>query len=190
MCWIFIEAIFKDVGLQSIALAYQRSLIRYLGSVAKSCPILCDPMNGGTPGFPVLHYLPWICSLMSIESVMRPNYLILCHPLLLLPSIFPCIEVFSNELAICIRWPEYWGFSFSVSPSDQYSGLMSFRMDWFDLLAVKGLSRLFSSIKVWKHQFFSTQPSSWPNSHIVHDYWKNHSFDYMDLCWQSDISDF
>ena len=74
---------------------------------------------------------------MSIESVMPPNHLILCHPLLLLPSIFPSIRVFSSDLALCIRWPKYWSFSFSIKPSIEYSGLISFRIDWFDLLAVQ-----------------------------------------------------
>ena len=75
---------------------------------------------------------------MSVESVMTSNHLILCHPLLLLPSIFPSIRVFSYELALCIRWPKYWSFSFSISPSNEYSGLISFRIDWFDLLSVQG----------------------------------------------------
>ena len=75
---------------------------------------------------------------MSIESVMSPNHLILCHPLLLLPSIFPSIRIFSNESVLCIRWPKYWSFSFSIGPSNEYSGLISFRMDWLDLLAVQG----------------------------------------------------
>ena len=100
--------------------------------------------------------------LMYIESVMPSNYLILCHPLLFLPSVFPNIKVFSNELAVLIRWPRYCNFS--ISPSNEYSGFISFRLDWFDLL--KGLSRVFSSTTVQRHQFFSTQPSLWPNSHI------------------------
>ena len=79
-----------------------------------------------------------LLKLMSIESVMPSNHLILCLPLLLLPSIFPSIRVFSNESALCIRWPKYWSFSFSISPSSEYSGLISFRMDWLDLLAVQG----------------------------------------------------
>ena len=78
-----------------------------------------------------------LLKLMSIESVMPSNHLILCYPLLLLPSVFPSIRVFSNESALCIRWPKYWSFSFSISPSNEYSGLISFRMDWFDLLAVQ-----------------------------------------------------
>ena len=100
--------------------------------------ILCDPMDCSMPGFPVHHQLPELLKLMSIESVMPSNHLILCHPLLLLPSILPSIRVFSNESALCIRWPKYWSFSFNISPSSEYSGLISFRMDWLDLLAVQG----------------------------------------------------
>ena len=107
-----------------------------------------------------------LLKLVSIEMVMPSNYLILCCPLLLLSSIFPRISVFSSELALCIRWPEYWSFSFSISPSNEYLRLISFRMDWFDLLAVQGLSRVFSSTAIWKHHFFGTQPSLQFNSHI------------------------
>ena len=94
----------------------------------------------------------------SIESVMPSNHLILCRPLLLPPSIFPNIRVFSNESALLIRWPQYWSLSFSISPSNEYSGLISFRIDWFDLLQSKGLTRVFSNTTVQKHQFFSIQP--------------------------------
>ena len=98
---------------------------------------LCDPMDCSTPGFPVHHQiLSWL-KLMSVESVMPSNHLILCHLLLLLPLIFPTIGVFSNKLALHIRWPKYWSFSFSISPSNECSGLISFRIDWFDLLAVQ-----------------------------------------------------
>ena len=90
------------------------------------------------PGLPVHHKLLEFFKLMSIESVMSSNHLILCCPLLLLPSIFPSIRVFSNESGLHIRWPKYWSFSFSISPSDEYLGLISFRMDWLDLLAVQG----------------------------------------------------
>ena len=89
------------------------------------------------PGFPVHHQC--LLKLMSIESKMSSNQLILCHPLLLLPSIFPSVRVFSNESVLHIRWPKYWSFSFSISPSDEYSGLISFRMDWMDLFAVQGI---------------------------------------------------
>ena len=103
---------------------------------------------------------------MSIELVMPSNHLILCHPLLP-PSIFPSIRVFSNELVLCLRWPKYWSFSFIISPSNEYSGLISFRMDWLDLLAVQGtLSNVFSNTTVQKHQFFGAQISLWSNSHI------------------------
>ena len=100
-----------------------------------------------------------LLKLMTIKSVMLFNHLILCCPLLLLPSIFSSIRVFSNELALCIRWPKYWTFSFSISPSNEYSGLISFRIDWFDFLAVQGTLKEFFSSTIQKHQFFSTQPS-------------------------------
>ena len=103
---------------------------------------------------------------MYTESVMPSNRLIICRPLLLLPSIFPSIRVFSSESALHIRWPKYWSFSFSISPSNEYSRLISFRMDWFDLLESKQLSRVISRTTVQKHQFFSTQPSLWSNPHI------------------------
>ena len=95
-------------------------------------------MDCSTPDFPVHHQLPEILKIMSTESVMPCNHLILCHPLLLLPSIFPSISVFSNESALCIRWPEYWSFSFNINPYNEHSWLISFRMDWLYLLAVQG----------------------------------------------------
>ena len=107
-----------------------------------------------------------LLKLMSIESAMPPNHLILCHPLLLLPSIFPSIRVFSYESALCIRWPKYWSFGFRISPSSKYSGLISFRIDWFDLLAIQGTLKSLLQHTVQKHQFFGSQPSLWPNSHI------------------------
>ena len=107
-----------------------------------------------------------VLKLMSIESLMLSNHLILCHPLLLLPSIFPSIRVFSNESALHIRWTKYWSFSLSNCPCNEYSGLLSFRSDWLDLLAVNGLSRIFSKITAQKYLFFSVQPSFWSNSHI------------------------
>ena len=109
--------------------------------------------------------------LTSIESVMSSNHLIFCHPLLLPPSIFPRIRVFSNELALRTRWPKYWSFSFSNNPSNEYSGLISFRMDWWISLQPKGLSRVFSNTTVQKYQFFGAQPSLWSNSNI-HDFIK------------------
>ena len=107
-----------------------------------------------------------LLKLMSIESVMPSNHLTLCHSLLLLPSIFPSIKVFSNELALHIRWPKYWNFSFNISPSNEYSGLISFRMDWLDLLAVQGTLKSFLQHHSSKASILHTQPSSQSNSHI------------------------
>ena len=113
-------------------------LISYqFSSVPQSCPTLCDPMNRSTPGLPVHHQLPEFTE-TSIKSAMPSSHLILCHPLLLLPPIPPSMRVFSNESTLCIRWPKYWSFSFSISPSKGHPGLISFRMDWLDLLAVQG----------------------------------------------------
>ena len=107
-----------------------------------------------------------LLKLMSIELVMPSNHLILYRPLLLLPSIFPSIRVFSNESVLCIRWPKYQSFSFSISPSDEHSGRISFRLTGLISLQSKGLSRVFSSTTVQKHQFFETQSSLWSGSHI------------------------
>jgi len=109
-------------------------------SVARSCPTLCNPMDCSTSGFPGGFTISWsLFKPMSIESMMPSNRLILCHPLLLLPSIFPSIRVFFNESALCIRWPKDWSFTFSISLSNEYSRLISFGIDWFDLLAVQGI---------------------------------------------------
>ena len=113
---------------------------------------------------------------MSIESVMPSNHLILCRPLLLLPSIFPSIRVFSSESTLPMRWPKYWSFSFSISPSNEHPGLISFRMDWLDLLAVQG-TWVFSNTTVQKHHSLGTQLSSPTNSHIHTWPLENHSLD-------------
>ena len=118
-----------------------------------------------------------LLKLMSTKLVMPSNYLILCHPLLLLPSIFPSIRVFSSESVLCIRWPKYWSFSFSSSPSNEYSGLISFRMDWVDLLAVQGTLKSFLQHHSSKHQFVGTQLSLSLIITSTNDYWKNHSLD-------------
>ena len=159
-------------------------------SVAQSYLTLCDPMDYRAPGFSVHHQLPEPAKLMSIESVMPSNNLILCHLLLLLPSIFPSIRVFSNESVRCIRWPKYWSFSFSIV-------LLMTIQDWSPLgwtglisLQSQGLSRVFSNTTVQKHQFFTSQPLYGPALPSIHDYWKNHGSDYMDLCWQNDVSAF
>ena len=107
-----------------------------------------------------------LLKLMSIELVMPSNHLILCCALLLLPSIFPSIRVFSNESVLCIMWPKYWSFSFNISPSNEYSGLISFRRDWLDLLALQGTLKSLLQHHSSKNQFFGTQLSSQSNSHI------------------------
>ena len=124
---------------------------------------------------------------LLIVSVKPSNHLILCRPLLLLPSIFPIIRVFSNESVLYMRWPKYW--SFSISPSNEYSGLISFRIGWLDLLAVQGTLKSLLQHR-WKHQFFGAQPFYGPALTSIHDYWKNYSFDYTVLCQQSDILGF
>ena len=120
-----------------------KSKLQYLtvqfSSVIQSCPSLCDPMDCSMPGFPVHHQPRSLLKIRSIESVVPSKHLILCRPILLPPSIFPSIRVFSNESVLHIRWPKYWrfNFSFSINPSNEYSGLISFRMEWVDLLAVQ-----------------------------------------------------
>ena len=112
-------------------------------SVTQSCPTLCDPMDCSMPGFPIHHQLLELTQTHVHQLVMPSNHLSLCRPLLLPPSISPSIRVVSNESVLRIRWPKYWSFSFSISPSNEYSGLISFRMDWLDLLAVQGMLKSF-----------------------------------------------
>ena len=148
-------------------------------SVAQSCLTL--QTNG-------LQHARLLCPLISqsllkfmpIKSVMSSNHLVLCCPLLLLPSIFSSIRVFSNESTLHIRWPEYWSFSFSVSPSSEYSGLISLRIDWFYLLAPQSKSISYLALSLLCDLTLT----------YIHDYWKNHSFDYTDLCQQNDVSPF
>ena len=134
-------------------LAYKKLLCsRYqFSSVAQSCPTSCNPMDCS-------NQLPEVAQLMSTESVMPFNHLILCCPLLL-PSIFSSIRIFSKELVLCISWPKYWSFSFSNSPSNQYSGPIPFRMDWLDLLAVQGALKSLLQHHSSKASIFGTQPS-------------------------------
>ena len=128
-----------------------------ISSVVRSCPTFCDPLNAAYQVSLSVINSRSLPRLMSIESVMLSNNLILCRPLLLLPSIFPSIGVFSNESALHIRQPKDWSFSFS--PSNENSGLIYFRMDGWISLQSKGLSRVFSNTTVQKHQFFGVQPS-------------------------------
>ena len=134
-------------------------------------------MDYSNPGFPVLQQLPELTQthVHRVGDAIQPSYPL--SSLLFLPSVFPSIRVFSDELVLHIRWPEYWSFSFSISPSNEYSGLISFRTDWLDLLAVQGTLKSsptaqFKSINSSALSFFYS-----PTLTSVHDYWKNHSFD-------------
>ena len=143
-------------------------------SDSQSCPTLRDPMDWSTPSFTNSRSL---LKLMSIESVMPSNHLIFCRPLLL-PSILPSIRVFSNEPVFHIRWPKYWSFNFSISPCNEDLRLISFRMDWFDLLAVQGTPK--SLLQTPQLKSINSSALSFlysPTLISVHDYWKNHSFD-------------
>ena len=145
-------------------------------------------MDCSMPGLPSITNSRSLLKLISIELVMPSNHLILCCPLLLLPSIFPSIRVFSNESALCSRWPKFWSFSFNISPSNEHSGLISLRWtDWSpcspgDSQESSPMPQ-FKSINSLVLSFLYS-----PNLTSIHDYWKNHSLDKMDLCWQSNVS--
>ena len=141
----------------------------WFSSVLFSCSVMSDSVTPWITAHQAFLSIPNCQSLpklMSIELVMPSSHLILCRPLLLLPSIFPSIRVFSNESALCIRWPKYWSFSFNISPSNEHPGLISFRMDWLDLPAVQGTLKSLLNTTVQKHQFLCTQLSLQSNSHI------------------------
>ena len=135
-------------------------------SVAQSCPTLCDPMNRSTQGILIHHYLPEFTQthVHRVGDAIQPSHAL--SSLLLLPPIPPSIRVFANESTLGMRWPKYWSFSFSIIPSKEHPGWISFRMDWLDLLQSKGLSRVFSNTTVQNHQFFGAQLSSQSISHI------------------------
>ena len=146
-------------------------------SVSQSCPTLCDPMNRSMPGLPVHHQLPEFTRLTSIKSVMPSSHLILCRRLLLLPPIPPSIRVFSSESTFRMWWPKYWSFSFSIIPSKEIPGLISFRMDWLDLLPVQRTQESSPTL-----QFKSINSSALsllhsPTLTSIHDCRKNHSLD-------------
>ena len=159
------------VGTQWIVILWYTSLDThrypqcYIHLVAQLCSTLCDPMDRSMLCPPSITNSWSLPKLMSTESVMPSNHLILCHPLLLPPSIFLSIKVFSNESALCIRWPKYWSFSFNISPPNKHSGLISFRMDWWDLFAVQGtlkslLQHHSSKASIlWRSAFFIVQLS-------------------------------
>ena len=154
---------------QILCISFINVVIKYLlHSVHFSHLVMSDVLrpHGHMPDPPsITNSWSWL-KLMSINSVMPSNHPILCHTLLLLPSIFSSIRVFSNDSVLCIRWPEYWNFSFNISPSSDYSGLISFRMGWFDLLAVQGTLKHLLQHYSPKHQLFAAQLSFQSNSHI------------------------
>ena len=137
MRWMKLEPIIQSEVSQKEKHQYSISSVQF-SSVTQSCPTLCDPMNHSMPGPLSITNSQSSLKLVSIELVMPSSHLILCCPLLLLPSIPPSIRVFSNESALHMRWPKYWSFSFSISSSNEHPGLISFRMDWLDVLAVQG----------------------------------------------------
>ena len=168
----------------------QYNMVQF-SSVAQLCPTLCNPMNHSTPGLPVYHQLLEFTQthVHRVGDAIQPSHV--CCPLLLLPSNFPSIRVFSNESTLRITWPKYWSFSLNISPSNEHPGLISFRMDWLDLLAVQGTLK-----SLLQHQQFKSINSSAlsflysPTLTSIHDHWKNHSLDQTDLCWQSNVSPF
>ena len=157
-----------DEWIKKLWYVYTMEYSVQFSSVTRSCPTLCDPMNHSMPGLPVHHQLPEFTQ-THFESVMPSSHLILCRPLLLLPPIPPNVRVFSNESSLRMRWPKYWSFSFSISPSKEHPGLISFRMDWLDLPAVQGtlkslLQHHSPKASILRHSaFFIVQLS---NSHI------------------------
>ena len=157
----------------------------HCSSVTQSCLNLCNPMECSTPGLPVPPTSGSLPKFMSTASVMPSSHLILCHPPLLLPSIFPSIKDFSKESSVCIRWAKYWSFSFSISPSNEYSWLISLKINWFDLLAVQETFR-----SLLQHNSSNSSILWLPALTTVCDHWENYSLDYMDLCWQSNVSAF
>ena len=156
-----VRGIFQARVLEWVAISFSK-----FSSFTQLCPTLCDPMNRRTPGLPVHHQLPESLKLTSIKSLIPSSHLILCHPLLLLPPIPSSIRVFSNLDFLRMRWPNYLSFSLSISPSSEHPGLISFIMDWLDILAVQGTLKSLLQTTVQKHQFFGAQLSSQSNSHI------------------------
>ena len=138
---------------------FHKFIFHKFSSVAQLCPTLCKLMDCARQASPSITSSWSLLRLMSIKSVMPSNHLNLCCPLLLPPSIFPSIRVFSNESVLYIRWPKYWRFNFSISPSNEYSGLISLRMDLLDLLAVQGTLKSLLQTIIQKHQFFDPQLS-------------------------------
>ena len=163
--------------LREIAADLDKESVQF-SSVSQMCPTLCDPWIAARQASMSITNSRSSIKLMSIKSAIPSSHLILCYPLLLLPTISPSIRVLSNESILCMRWPKYWNFSFSISPSNEHPGLISFRLDWLYLLAVQGTLK-----SLLQHQQFKSINSSAlsflhsPTLTSIHDHWKNHSLD-------------
>ena len=161
--------------------------LKSVRSVAQSSPTICNPWTETRQASLSITNSQSLHKLMSITLVIPSNHFSLCYPFLLLPSVFPSIRVFSNELVFRIRWPQYWIFNFSISPSSQYSWLISFRMDWLELLEVQGTQES-SPTPQFKSNSSALRFFYSPTLMFTHDYWENQSSDKTDLCWQSNGS--
>ena len=172
------------MGISGLFLRYQLQF----SLVAQSSLTLCDPWTAAHQVPLSLTVSRSLLKFISTELVILSNHLILCCPILLLPSIFLSIRVFANESALHIKWPKYW--SFSISPSNEYSRLISFRVNWFDFLAVHETLEPFPAPQLKSINFLAFSLPYGPTLTSIHDCWKNHGFDYIDFCWQRDISSF
>ena len=183
------EASEQGDGRTSLESAFPKRSSVQFSSVTQSCPTLCNSIDCSTPGFSVHHQLPEFTQTHVHRVSDEPSsHLVFYRPLLLLPSVFPSITVFSSESVLRIRWPKSWSFSFSISPPKEYSGLISFRIVWIDLLAVQGTLKSLLHHHSLKTSILGAQFSLWYNSQTsIHGCWKNHSFDYTDFCHQSDV---
>ena len=160
-------------------------------SVTKSCVTVCEPIDYRSQALSPSTISQSLLKFISIESAMPSNHLILCNPFLHLLSIFPSISVFSNESALWFRWPKYWNFSFSINSSKLIPRLISFRIDWCDLLTVQGTPQESSPTPKFKSiNSLARNPLYRLTLSSIHGYWKNLSFDHMDFCWQSKVSAF
>ena len=171
---VLIWVVFNSFGCQSLLRLLWQNATDFMAccSVAQLCATLCDPMDCSMLGLPVLHCLLDLLKLMSIELVMPSHHLTLCCLLLLLPSVFLSIRVFFNESVFCTRWPKYWSFSFSISPSNEYSGLISFNIYWFDLLGVQGTKESSSTPQFKSISSLAPSLLYGPILTSIHDYWK------------------
>ena len=172
------------LGRDGLTFVLTVSLAVQFNSVSQSCPTLRDRIDCSMPGLPVHHQLPELIQIHvhGVSDAIQPSCPLLAP--FLLPSVFPSIRVFSNESVLHIRWPKYWSFSFNISPLNEHLGLISFRMDWLDLLAVQGLSESPLTPQFKSINSLVLRLLYGPAFTFIHDYWKNHSLDETDFCWQ------